>query len=216
MNRHILLLLLLSVLLGSCAVHREPPDIAGRAESGDVAARQYPAFFPDGKWQFVHSIGFQTAEGGGTAIGVLALDREEIRCVLTTVEGLILFQAQWQEGGPVAVSRAVAPFDKQEFAEGLMDDVRMIFRKPAGKEQRGRLPSGAPVFRYSAAGQVTDLLPEQDGCWSMQTYGDRERTVRTRACKTVAAVIVPEDIEVISGGSSGYSLAMHLISAEKL
>jgi len=217
MNGRVFLSLMLFVLLTSCSVRQGPPEISGRRDSGGCALPQCPAFFPDGKWQFVHSIGFHTAGGGdGTAVGVLALDKDAIRCVLTTVEGLVLFQARWTEGEPVMVSRAIPPFDNQEFAAGLMADVRTIFRRPEGKEEWGQLPGGAPVFRFSDAGLVTDVMPQDDGCWSIRTYGGRDRTVHARLCKTVDAAIIPEDIDLVSGGPSGYSLTLHLLSAEKL
>ncbi|MDR3631657.1 MAG: hypothetical protein P4L42_15155 [Desulfocapsaceae bacterium] len=216
MNGRILLSLMLLVLLASCSLRQGPPEMAvpGR---GDAPPRHAPAFFPVGKWQFVHSISFQLAQGGaGTAVGVLVLDKDEIRCVLTTVEGLVLFEARWLEGQPIAVSRAIAPFDNQGFAAGLMADVHTIFRRPEGREDWGRLPDGAAVFRYAAAGQVTDVLPQEDGCWSMQTYGDRDRTIRARSCTAVDSTVIPKDIDLVAGGPAGYSLTMHLLSAEKL
>ena len=175
--------------------------------------------FPAGRWQFVHSISFHLAQGGdGTAIGVLVLDNREIHCVLMTVEGLTLFEARSMEGGPIEVIRAVPPFDNQEFAAGLMGDVRTIFQKPQGKAESGRLADGSPVFRYSAAGRETDILPQEDGCWTMHTYSEqvRVRTIRTRSCRMVDSVSIPEDIDLVSDGPAGYALHLHLISVEKL
>jgi hypothetical protein len=208
---------LLFFLLVSCSLaNREIlPDIT----RADKPTQQCPDYFPNGRWQFVHAITFHLATGGeGTALGVVVLENRKIRCALMTVEGLTLFEALSMEGQPVQVSRAVPPFDNEGFAAGLMDDVRTIFQKPVGKAEDGCLAGGAPVCRSTAAGQVTDILPQEGGCWTMHTYsqGIGVRTIRARSCKTVGTAVIPEDIDLVSSGQAGYTLNMHLISAEKL
>jgi hypothetical protein len=220
MSRRIFFSLGLLFLVVSCSLHNREllPEIV-RSYEVTPALPQSPVVFPAGRWQFVHSISFHLAKGGdGTSIGVLALDSREIHCVLITVEGLTLFEARSMEGGPIEVIRAVPPFDNQEFAAGLMGDVRMIFQKPQGLADKGRLAGGAPVFRYSATGQETDILPQEDGCWTMNTYSEqvRVRTIRTRSCRMVDSAIIPEDIDLVSDGPVGYALHLHLISVEKL
>ena len=167
MNGRVFLSLMLFVLLTSCSVRQGPPEISGRRDSGGCASPQCPAFFPDGKWQFVHSIGFHMAGGGdGTAIGVLALDKDEIRCVLTTVEGLSCFRPGGRRARPVMVSRGIPPFDKQEFAAGLMADVRTIFRRPEGDGRMGtvaRWRSG-----LSLLGRRADNGRDAAGGWLLE------------------------------------------------
>jgi hypothetical protein len=219
MSRRIFSSLALLFLVASCSLPtREPlPEIA-RSHEGIEGLSPGPVVFPNGRWQFVHSISFRLANGGdGTAIGVLVLDTKEIHCVLMTVEGLTLFEARSMEDGPIEVIRAVPPFDNQEFAAGLMGDVRTIFLKPPGEAESGHLTNGSPVFRYSAAGRETDILPQEDGCWTMHTYSDqlRDRTIRTRSCRMVDSVIIPEEINLVSDGPAGYALHLHLISVEK-
>ena len=116
------------------------------------------------------------------------------------------------------VIRALPPFDNQEFAAGLMGDVRSIFRKPPGKEESGRLADGSPVFRASIDNQVTDILPQVDGCWTLHAYSGqiRVRTLHTRSCRPGDSMLVPDDIDLTSDGPTGYTLHLHLISAEKL
>jgi hypothetical protein len=162
---------------------------------------------------------FHLAAGGeGTALGVVALDGDEIRCALTTVEGLVLFAAREKEGEPIQVSRAVSPFDKKGFAKGLVRDVRTIFVKPKGTVECGRLSDGTPLCRWSLADQITDVLPKKDGCHTLNTYSDglRSRTVDTRSCTVLDSTVIPEDIDLVASGAAGYSLNMHLVSAEKL
>jgi hypothetical protein len=212
--------LALLLLVVSCSLHnREPlPEIDHSCEA-TPASPPGSVMFPAGRWQYVHSISFHPAQGGdGTAIGVLVLDNREIHCVLMTVEGLTLFEARSMEGGPIEVIRAVPPFDNQEFAAGLMGDVRTIFQKPQGKAESGRLADGSLVFRYSAAGRETDILPQEEGCWTMHTYSEqvRDRTIRTRSCRMVDLVSIPGDIDLVADGPAGYALHLHLISAERL
>ena len=208
---------LLLFLLVSCSLANR--DILPDITRVDKPAQHCLDYFPAGAWQFVHAITFHLAAGGeGTAVGVVVLDSKEIRCALMTVEGLTLFEARSTEGKPVQISRAVPPFDKEEFAAGLMDDVRTIFQKPLGKAEVGRLADGSRVCRSTAAGQVTDILPQEGGCWTMHTYseGIGVRIIRARSCKTVDRAVIPKDIDLVSSGQAGYTLNMHLISAEKL
>ena len=220
MSRQTFFSLALLVLIASCSIHNRGllPGIA-RSENGTEASLQNPVLFPAGRWQFVHSVSFHLANGGdGTALGVLVLGNRETHCVLMTLEGLALFEARSMDDGAIEVIRGIPPFDNREFAAGLMADVRTIFRKPQGAMESGYLEDGAPVFRSSAAGQVTDILPQADGCWTIHTYSEqiRARTIRTRSCRTIDSARIPEDIDLTSDGPVEYALHLHLLSVEKL
>ena len=212
--------LLLFFLVVSCSIPKRTnlPEIAP-LPAGSGAGNKLPTIFPVGRWQLVHSIAFHLADGSrGSAIGVLIIDNKQIRCALTTVEGLTLFAAESVPGSPPKVSRAIPPFDKKGFATGLMNDVRTIFQLPFGKMRYGRLEDGKLVYRYVETSKTTDILPQTDGCWTMKTYTDHivTRTVHTYSCKTIDSTVLPEDITMVSPGPAGYSLKLHLIDAEKL
>ncbi len=218
--RRLLLCLTAALLVASCTAGKRQllPDLAPISDRGGMQ-RQCTTLFPEGRWQFVHAIAFQMANGSaGTALGVVVLAGREVSCALMTVEGLTLFEARSAGGGDLQVMRAIPPFDNREFAAGLMRDIRTIFFQPAGEGQYGRLPGNRPVCRYIAAGQVTDVLPREDGCWRLDTYNDRLRTrsIRTRSCRTVDTAILPEFLELVADGPAGYTLNMHLVSAERL
>lgn len=220
MMRRLLLCLTAALLVASCTTGKRQllPDLAPMSDRSGIQGK-CTAMFPEGRWQFVHTIAFQMANGGdGTALGVVVLAGREINCALMTVEGLTLFEARSADGEALQVMRAVPPFDNREFAAGLMRDIRTIFFQPAGEGHYGRLPGNAPVCRYIAAGQVTDILPREDGCWRLDTYSDRVRTrsIQTRSCKTVDTAILPEFLELVADGPAGYTLNMHLVSAERL
>lgn len=212
--------LLICLLAASCAGHHRQvlPELSPVA-ADDLVARRCQAAFPTGDWQFVHTINFKTAAGNqGSVIGVVRLAGGGMSCALLTVEGLTLFAAEAEDGGKVSVSRAVPPFDKPSFAEGLITDLRTIFRRPAGRPEFGKLSGGDPVCRSTAADLVTDLQPGADGCVAIATYKDGliDRQVQPSACRLDQGTIIATNLELRASGSTGYTLNLHLLSAEQL
>ncbi len=215
------------LLLAACSalqpVHL--PDLTDLDAVDDSQAGQFLQRcrnnFVTGNWQFVHSIAFKMADGGGaTVIGVTVLDGQKLHCALMTVEGLVLFEAELAQE-KLAVSRALPPFDNPEFARGLIRDVQAIFLPPAGEEPKaaGRLVGGELVCRYHADnGQITDLLVDEKGS-RINIYDpdlNRSRSIVAGSPITVAAERVPETLELTASGLSAYTLTMTLISADKI
>jgi len=215
------LLSILFLCLAACAAERRPMPALTVSEDM-TGAKGCEAVYPHGRWQFVHSIDFSMQDGsGGTVIGVTSLVGDEITCVLMTIEGFTLFEATYQEEKGLAVQRAVAPFDKPAFAEGLMRDVRMIFVAPSAKEMRyGRTADNAPVCRYTGIDDlIIDILPVADDCWQIRTYTSAlimDRAIVGRSCRKIGETSVPEHLELKGFGQAGYTLKMTLIHAENL
>jgi len=191
--------------------------------SEDVSgAKGCEAVYPQGRWQFVHSIDFSMQDGsGGTVIGVTSLAGDEITCVLMTIEGFTLFEAANQEGKGLAVKRAVSPFDKPAFGEGLMGDVRLIFVAPSPQTMRyGHSADNTPVCRYTGIdGRTLDILPATDDCWQIRTYTSAlvmDRAIVGRSCQKMGDSLIPEHLELKGFGQAGYTLKMTLINAENL
>ena len=216
------LLPVLLICLAGCAAERQPllPELTAIR---DVTwAKRCDSVFPRGRWQFVHSIDFSMQDGsGGTVVGVTSLAGNEIACALMTVEGFTVFEAVLREGKGLEVQRAVPPFDKPAFAEGLMRDVRLIFLAPSAKNmQYGGAAGNAPVCRYTEAnGRVIDILPTADDCWQIKTYTSdltMDRAIIARSCQKTGASLIPEHLELRGFGKAGYTLKMTLISAENL
>ncbi len=212
---------ILFMCLAACAAERRPmPELTVSEDM--TGAKGCEAVYPQGRWQFIHSIDFSMQDGsGGTVIGVTSLAGEEITCVLMTIEGFTLFEAAYREGKALAVQRAVAPFDKPAFAEGLMRDVRMIFlAPPANTMLYGRSADNAPVCRYTGIdGQIIDILPAVDDCWQIRTYTSAlimDRSIVGRSCKKMGNNLIPEHLELRGFGQAGYTLKMTLIQAESL
>jgi hypothetical protein len=93
------------------------------------------AIFPREPWESVHRI--EATIGGGGSSSLLGVTKGEpsdrrLQSLLLTPEGFILFDAELSKSG-IAVRKAVAPFDSEAFARGLMEDVSLLFLPPQGK-----------------------------------------------------------------------------------
>ena len=214
--------LLILLLLVSCAGNSPSLPVLSPLPSGRPASCQ--PIFPQGDFQFVHLIAFSMAGGNhGSAMGVTVIRNQTIETALMTVEGLVLFAATLNSR--LTVSRAVPPFDKPGFAEGLMGDVRAIFLQPEGEMETGTLADGTPVCRISdQSGQVTDSLSSEQFCRQRDIYSRTEdgsmrlrRQIIGRDCSVLlAGTDIPVKLSLTSQENRGYSLDMTLISAEKL
>ncbi len=172
------------------------------------------AVYPQGKWQFVHAIEFSMADGrSSSVVGVTVVDGNKLNCALMTIEGFTLFEARLTER--LEVDRAVPPFDNPAFATGLMEDVRALFVHPEVSEVHyGRLGDGAESCRMTGTdGEVTDVLPLENGCWQIRTYdaGQLIRTIIARSCRSVDSTVIPAELELTVPGPAGYILKMTLI-----
>ena len=89
------------------------------------------AIFPAKPWESVHRLEAMIRGGSSSLLGITKGEPSERRfeSLLLTPEGFILFDAERREDG-IAVRKAVAPFDSQAFARGLMEDVTLVFLPP--------------------------------------------------------------------------------------
>lgn len=174
-------------------------------------------------WQFVHALSADMPGGSrtGRLIGVTVVDPgpRTLQAALMTVEGLVLFAAQWN--GNLAVSRALPPFDSPLFAKGLMADIRLLFLPPEGPPSAiGREDGGLPSCRYMEDdGTAVDVLVAAGQAWEMRRYGPDgrpERTVKARELTSDerGGVPIATYIELTAHGSNGYHLTLNLISSE--
>jgi len=211
---------LLSVLLlfSGCAHNSEQlqpfADKALRPVQQDELIQRCAAVYPQGKWQFVHTIEFFMADGrSSSVVGVTVVDGNKLNCALMTIEGFTLFEARLADR--LEVDRAVPPFDNPAFATGLMEDVRALFVRPEVSEVHyGRLGDGAESCRMAGPdGEVTDILPLENGCWQIRTYdaGQLIRTIIARSCRSVDSTVIPEELELTVPGPAGYILKMTLV-----
>ncbi len=220
MTQHLLSLFFLPFCLFGCAAEKQLhlPDLAkSHAAHGLQACTN---IFPQGRWQFIHSIDFSRRDGTGTTVlGVTSLAGNDMVSALVTAEGLTLFLADFHRDNSFTVQRAVPPFDTAEFAKGMMADIRALFQPPPGPfVQQGQLDGITPVCRYTDLnGGVVDILPNVDDCWQIRGYSsslDLHRSIVGRSCRKTGLLSIPDNLELKTYGQAGYTLKMKLIRAD--
>jgi len=136
-----------------------------------------------------------------------------------SLEGFVFFEARQDK--EIVISRAIFPFDKKEFAEGLMRDIRLIFFKPDGPlVDSGVLENNSPICRYqSSDGRIIDIITSSDNTWEIRQYSEDLRLSRTIKAGSLRKEDpsdqwpLPGRLELISHGSPGYKLTMTLVDA---
>lgn len=212
-----LLFAAVSFLCSGCShlprVH--PPEASATAGS----PRSCPDPFPKGKWQLVHSI--EAVMPGGrsafvTGVAVISAEDRSFRCVIMTIEGLAVFEAEWDRR--LTVNRAIAPFDLRPFAEGLAEDIRLLFFQPRGSPvESGFLGNGSAICRYRESdGGVVDVVSRTDGNGEIRRYSPDLyllRSVNLAHGKKRNAAGIPSKLELTAHGDQGYRLIMSLVEA---
>ncbi|MCD6296537.1 MAG: hypothetical protein J7M30_05230 [Deltaproteobacteria bacterium] len=187
-------------------------------------ANECRTMFPTNGWQFVHSIEV-TIQGRQKAflIGItdISPDLGRVRCVMMTIEGLVLFDALFEK--ETVIKRGISPFDSMAFANGLMKDIRLIFFNPEGTcIKEGILGKGSYVRRYkNNVNTIVDLIANPDCTWEIRQYknGDHARSVKAYLKKDVHnknRYVVPHRLELTAHGVHAYALVLRLIRAEQV
>lgn len=174
--------------------------------------------FPQGKWQFVHSI--EAVMPGGksgfvTGVAMISSEDRSFRSVIMTIEGLAVFDAEWDR--QLIVNRAIAPFDSKPFAEGLAEDIRLLFLHPLGAPiESGVLENGFSICRYrDSEGEIVDVVSKGNGNVEIRRYARDLRLLRTVKMEPGKNTHtgIPQKIELTAHGSQGYKLIMNLVEA---
>jgi len=178
--------------------------------------------FPQGKWQFLHTI--KAAPPGGGTQTVLGLSQISsasgtAHCVMMTLEGLVFFEAHYD--GELHIQRALPPFDAPGFAEGLMEDLLLIFFAPRSPLMAaGYLSDNARVCRFSLTdGGAEDIVVQRDGHWKIHRYNQQQRLVRTiqpDPSEGLSSQGFPGRIVLEAHGLAGYHLSATLLEAEPM
>ena len=209
------LLLICAGLITGCAhLPRLSPPAGGMADCPRIYVRD--------AWQFVHIIeATPPGRATSTLMGVVQVvpAARRLHCVLMTLEGLVLFEADC--GRQVNILRALPPFDDRGFAQGLIDDIRLIFLAPErASRTAGALADGSPVCRYRLEnGDVHDLV-QTGGGWELRCYRKGRTLIRTlvaqKAAPRDAGSPMPAHLTLTAPGMLGYDLTLTLVDAQRL
>ena len=218
MTRHLLISPVLLLLL-ACA-HLPPiTPVAVTPLSG--LGQESCRIFPDGKWQFLHSI--RTEMPGGMnfvmmGLTVMSSRLRTTRSVIMTLEGFVVFDGEYDQ--QLIVHRALPPFDSPHFAGGLMDDIRLIFLEPDGPVIGfGEVANGSVVCRHATPdGDTVDIGLQRDGAWELRRYSPAQRL--TRSVRVLPGARnnagFPEALELTAYGDQTYKLVMTLVEAVQI
>lgn len=223
MNRLYALLLVLCCLVPACGTL--PKLKPGKDNAQIFLPQACRAVFPEGRWQFFHSIEAAFPGGGENLLmGVTVVDtaRRTIDCALMTVEGFVLFQAHM--GKALRVDRAMPPFDREGFAGGMLADIQLMFLAPAaeavatGQLAEDGFPEQRPVCRYTGnRGIITDVMPGADSRWQLRRYSPQGRLTRTVVAENRGGQAgFPGTLTLTAHGLAGYTLALKLVNAVHL
>lgn len=213
--KRIALLIISTLLFVSC---RTLPAINPALPQTVQKSLSCPSPFLKEPYRLVHGIETRMAgDIAGAIIGITVADpaRRFISCAIMTAEGMVLFEADAQAG--LKVKRALPPFDSQDFAQNMINDIKLIFFAPEGKlKARGILADGARVCRYQEKNgawiDVAERQPEGIEIRKYSSYGNLKRQIKLNRM----AENPYQSIELQAKELFNYSLLMTLIEAEPL
>ena len=209
------LLILTALVLTSCQTLPAINSILPQAGSKDSVC---PSPFLKEPYRLVHAIEVHMAgDTGGAIIGITVADPATrfVSCAIVTAEGMVLFEA---EATPLLrVIRALPPFDSKNFAENMINDIKLIFFAPEGNiRTKGNLSDGANICRWQEKSgdwiDVISRLPEGIEINRYSAYGSWKR--RIKLIRTAENVY--QSIELVAKETFNYSLIMTLIEAEPI
>ena len=213
--KHILLLLSVLGLILSCS---SLPQVYPAGDAADLQPDQAcRGPFPDGDWQLLHSIEASLPGGKkGFLMGltVLSPSNRTAQVVIMTLEGFVVFDALYDK--QITVKRAVVPFDSEVFANGLIEDITLIFFKPVGPIMAaGFLKNSTAVCRYQKPdGRIVDIISKGADNWEIRLYLPDFRLARVvKSIYLADRVGIADKIELNAYGSPGYALVMDLVEA---
>ena len=185
------------------------------------------SLFPNHRIQFVHSITFILPNGDiHVAIGITTVspETETIHCAIMTIEGMVLFEAEYNQ--KIIIHRCIPPFDSIEFAQNILDDIRLALFKPTGRLiNAGSLTPHSDICRYKQPdGMTVDVITHQNGNWEIHQYNTYCKQIKTiKACFTGERYYqiseknknIPSMYEITIPGIFGYSLKLELIEVRQ-
>lgn len=207
------LLVAAALLLAACA---RIPVLQPMDEPQQMqAAQACQSHFVQGGWQLVHTLNVRLKGGHQavlTGVVVLSPEDESIECAVMTLDGFVVFEAV--DRGWITVRRAFGPFANENFAHGVMNDIRFLFVAPKEMVAMGRFEDGSPGCRYRAKRDRTvDLIEQADGGWQMRQYDRLGNLLRTMTADAPDGDGFSHRMVLAAGGRHSYHLTMTLVEA---
>lgn len=173
--------------------------------------------FPDTPYRYVHAIEVSVSGvRGGTVMGVTVVNpaSRAVHSAIITLEGFVLFEAV-HENAATVVQRALPPFDREDFSDRMIKDIRLVFLPPQGRlKDAGLLEDGAALCRYEAEEDaILDVIVRRDHTWEIGTYSSPYEPLCIISALSVKNGI-PGMLELATFQGMTYSLKMTLIDAE--
>jgi hypothetical protein len=177
--------------------------------------------FPDNDWHFVHLIeATLSKEHKAFMMGITRISPQSrtIEAVMMTFEGMVLFDAY--DNGKIIINRAIPPFDSEFFAQGLMEDIRLIFFQP--KEaivEWGLSDTGKYICRYHGNEEtITDVIFEQNDRLTVSSYHRHRlhREIRFYRGDKQSPPFIFQRLELIAHRPVKYKMDLNLLESEPL
>ncbi len=204
------------LLLVSCQTLPVIKPVSPQPEAKALVCPVCPSPFLKEPYRLVHIIEARVAgEAMGAIIGVTLINPSTrfVSCAMMTAEGMVLFEA---EAAPtLKLVRSLPPFDSRDFAQNMIEDIRLIFLAPEGKIMtKGSLSDGAEICRWQTkSGGFIDVVARQSESFEINRYaasGDWKRRVKLKH----SAENLYQNIELTAKDAFDYSLVMMLIESE--
>jgi hypothetical protein len=207
-------LLIIIVFLFSC---QTLPTIHSPSAPGKDKSFSCPHPFLKEKSRLMHTLEVRMAgEVRSTIIGVTVADpsNHSVFCAIMTAEGMVLLEAESTPAG-LNVTRALPPFNSDDFAKNMIEDIKLIFFEPDGTiKNRGYLPDGATVCRYlQKNGDSIDVIKNESAGVQIKRYSSSGALKRHILFDKMAKSIY-QRIELRAYEAFDYSLVMNLIEAK--
>jgi hypothetical protein len=167
-------------------------------------------------WQITHRIRAEL-HGAimGDFIGITRADRKSLRSVLLNPEGWVLLDASQREG-KVTIHMARPPFDQPAMAEGLLNDVELLFLPPSGPQGSGLDRDGFHICRcYLPNGEILDRKAIADGSWRLTLFGSEGQVKTTVTASSARQEGFSIHMVLQSHVQPGYRLELELLEVNR-
>ncbi len=212
------------ILVSGCSIQQLPEIRQAIPGANSSIAKHCRSLFLQDNAQLVHSLEVRLpGKNTASVIGITNItpDDRALESVIMTIEGLVVFHARFITGKK-EVLKSVKPFTSEQFSDGLLRDIQLIFLIPGGNlMQAGKTVSDLNICRYqNQNGNLVDILLQPDGTWNINQYNGRKQLIRSVAASQIDLTSndpltrYPKKMILESSGLFGYSLIMNLLRAE--